>query len=197
MANQASASPAHAHDQPLPSFRYAMENQAGRVNAAGSAKEANVDEFPVSEKIAAVSMRLEAGQHSRIALARHRRRMGVHAQRPLPDHRVLARRHAGSRRFWTGRRLVFPARLSAFDSSLGRRLPLHFNVRRRQVLGVRHVQPERLGWPHSAGGVGKELWRAGENVSVFPERRSVHRSRQSSRRRCRQTCLLARSTPAR
>jgi oxalate decarboxylase len=49
------------HEKPLPSFRYAMENQTGRVSAAGSAKEANVDEFPVSEKIAAVSMWLEPG----------------------------------------------------------------------------------------------------------------------------------------
>lgn len=49
-----------SHDE-LPSFRYAMEAQTGRVSAAGSAKEANVDEFPVSEGIAAVSMRLEPG----------------------------------------------------------------------------------------------------------------------------------------
>lgn len=61
MAGQDAASLAHPHDEQLPSFRYAMENQTGRVSAAGSAKEANIDEFPVSEKIAAVSMRLEPG----------------------------------------------------------------------------------------------------------------------------------------
>lgn len=55
----ASLSP--AHDAQLPSFRYAMEAQEGRQSAAGSAKEANVDEFPVSEGIAAVSMRLKPG----------------------------------------------------------------------------------------------------------------------------------------
>ncbi len=61
MSKQDAASLAHPHDQPLPSFRFAMEDQEGRVNAAGSAKEANIDEFPVSEKIAAVSMRLQPG----------------------------------------------------------------------------------------------------------------------------------------
>jgi oxalate decarboxylase len=55
-----SATADHRHDE-LPSFRYAMENQTGRVNESGSAKEASVDEFPVSEGIAAVSMRLESG----------------------------------------------------------------------------------------------------------------------------------------
>jgi oxalate decarboxylase len=61
MTKQDAASLAHTHDDSLPSFRYAMENQTGRVNDAGSAKEANIDEFPVSEKIAAVSMRLKPG----------------------------------------------------------------------------------------------------------------------------------------
>ena len=50
----------HDHDQ-VPQFKYAMEDQEGRVNAAGSAKEANVDEFPISEGIAAVSMKLAPG----------------------------------------------------------------------------------------------------------------------------------------
>ena len=41
MAKNDPAALAHPHDEPLPSFRYAMENQAGRVNPSGSAKEAN------------------------------------------------------------------------------------------------------------------------------------------------------------
>jgi oxalate decarboxylase len=61
MSKPDAASLSHMHDQELPSFHYAMENQTGRVNAAGSAKEANVDEFPISEGIAAVSMRLKPG----------------------------------------------------------------------------------------------------------------------------------------
>ncbi|MBX3411985.1 MAG: cupin domain-containing protein [Pirellulales bacterium] len=55
------ASSQKPHEESIPSFRYAMEDQEGRVSAAGSAKEANVDEFPISEGIAAVSMRLEPG----------------------------------------------------------------------------------------------------------------------------------------
>ncbi len=49
------------HESRLASFRYAMEDQEGRVTAGGSAKEANVDEFPISEGMAAVSMRLKPG----------------------------------------------------------------------------------------------------------------------------------------
>ena len=48
------------HDA-LPSFRFALEAQAGKVYAGGSAKEATVVEFPVSQAIAGVSMRLEPG----------------------------------------------------------------------------------------------------------------------------------------
>jgi oxalate decarboxylase len=47
--------------QALPSFRYAMERQKGRVTNAGSAKEATVRQFPVSTGIAGVSMRLKPG----------------------------------------------------------------------------------------------------------------------------------------
>ena len=176
MAQPSKADSAHAHDE-LPSFRYAMENQTGRVSESGSAKEANVDEFPVSEGIAAVSMRLRAGRRARVALARDCRRMGVHAPRPLPDYCLFAGWHARGGRFWTGRRVVFSARLSALDSSTRRRLPFYSDVRQRKVFRVRHVQPERLGRPHSGGSVGKEFRRAGSNLSIISERRSVYRSR--------------------
>src|SRR5579864_8002517 len=48
------------HDALLP-FKYDIEKSAGWVGEAGSAKEANVEEFPVSESIAGVSMRLKPG----------------------------------------------------------------------------------------------------------------------------------------
>jgi oxalate decarboxylase len=60
-ASKPAANPLADHESQLASFRYAMEDQEGRVTAGGSAKEANVDEFPISEGMAAVSMRLKPG----------------------------------------------------------------------------------------------------------------------------------------
>lgn len=61
----ASAASAEAADEPkiepLPSFKFNIENQRGWVGEAGSAKEATVAEFPISQSIAGVSMRLKPG----------------------------------------------------------------------------------------------------------------------------------------
>jgi oxalate decarboxylase len=51
----------HKHHAPLQGFKYDIEGSEGRVTAGGSAKEANVDEFPISESMAGVSMRLHPG----------------------------------------------------------------------------------------------------------------------------------------
>jgi oxalate decarboxylase len=45
----------------LPSFRFAMEEQEGRVTEGGSAKEATIKQLPVSRGLAGVSMRLKPG----------------------------------------------------------------------------------------------------------------------------------------
>ena len=45
----------------LPSFRYALGAMATKQFDGGTAKEANVEGFPVSEKLAGVYMTLEAG----------------------------------------------------------------------------------------------------------------------------------------
>ncbi|HEV2488340.1 MAG TPA: cupin domain-containing protein [Candidatus Acidoferrales bacterium] len=47
--------------EPLLPFKYDIEKSVGWVGEAGSAKEANVEEFPISESIAGVSMRLKPG----------------------------------------------------------------------------------------------------------------------------------------
>src|SRR5438552_5951436 len=47
--------------QELPPFRYAMEQQKGKVTEGGSAKEATVKQLPISKGIAGVSMRLKPG----------------------------------------------------------------------------------------------------------------------------------------
>jgi oxalate decarboxylase len=45
----------------LPAFRFAMEQQPARTGNGGSAREASVAQFPISQGIAGVSMRLEPG----------------------------------------------------------------------------------------------------------------------------------------
>jgi oxalate decarboxylase len=45
----------------LPTFRYALEEQTGKVTEGGSAKEATVKQLPISKGIAGVSMRLKPG----------------------------------------------------------------------------------------------------------------------------------------
>ncbi len=45
----------------LPAFRFAMEDQTPRTGNGGSAREASVTQFPVSQGIAGVSMRLAPG----------------------------------------------------------------------------------------------------------------------------------------
>ena len=63
-AGIANASPEPAPDEkiePLPPFQFDIENQRGWVGPGGSAKEATVAEFPISQSIAGVSMRLEPG----------------------------------------------------------------------------------------------------------------------------------------
>jgi oxalate decarboxylase len=48
-------------DEELPNFRFNIEAQQGKVEEGGSGKEATTEEFPISQGLAGVSMRLEAG----------------------------------------------------------------------------------------------------------------------------------------
>ncbi|HKC69984.1 MAG TPA: cupin domain-containing protein, partial [Terriglobales bacterium] len=50
-----------AKHAPLQSFKYDIESSRGWFGPGGSAKEANVEEFPISESMAGVSMRLKPG----------------------------------------------------------------------------------------------------------------------------------------
>ena len=56
----AGAAAAEEHGE-LPTFRYPMEEQRGRVTEGGSAKEATVKQLPISTGLAGVSMRLKPG----------------------------------------------------------------------------------------------------------------------------------------
>jgi oxalate decarboxylase len=57
----AAAQRAPGKHEPLENFKYDIEASEGWVGEAGSAKEANVSEFPVSKSMAGVSMRLKPG----------------------------------------------------------------------------------------------------------------------------------------
>jgi oxalate decarboxylase len=50
-----------AHHEPLLPFKYDIEATTGWVGDGGSAKEANVEGFPISQSMAGVSMRLKPG----------------------------------------------------------------------------------------------------------------------------------------
>jgi oxalate decarboxylase len=66
-AGLATATVSHADEtkaeakEELPTFRYALEKQTGRVTEGGSAKEATVKQLPISTGLAGVSMRLKPG----------------------------------------------------------------------------------------------------------------------------------------
>src|SRR5262245_29552552 len=45
----------------LPTFKYALEKSKGKVDSKGTAKEATVEQFPISKGIAGVSMGLQPG----------------------------------------------------------------------------------------------------------------------------------------
>jgi len=60
-ASVAAAAPAEETQEPLPNFKFDIEAQTGWVGEGGSAKEATVAEFPISQSIAGVSMRLRPG----------------------------------------------------------------------------------------------------------------------------------------
>ena len=135
---------------------------------------------------------------ARAALARERGRMGLCAEGALPGHHHRSARPVANRRFRSGRRLVFPARLRAFDpGARPGRLPVRARLRQRLFLGVRHLQHHRLARPYAGRGAGEEFRRAGAELSrTSPSAKSISR-RVPSRRRCRPTPRPVRSTAAR
>src|SRR5581483_3730608 len=58
--NASHAEAAEAKDE-LPTFRFAMEQQEGRVTEGGHSKEATVKQLPISTGLAGVSMYLKPG----------------------------------------------------------------------------------------------------------------------------------------
>jgi oxalate decarboxylase len=60
-AMNAEPAPEEHKPEPIANFKYNIESERGWVGEGGSAKEATVAEFPISQSIAGVSMRLKPG----------------------------------------------------------------------------------------------------------------------------------------
>ena len=60
-AIHAEPAPQEHKPEPIANFKYNIESERGWVGEGGSAKEATVAEFPISQSIAGVSMRLKPG----------------------------------------------------------------------------------------------------------------------------------------
>ena len=61
----------------LPTFKFALEKSEAKVIGKNTAREATVEQLPISKGIAGVSMGLEPGGDARASLARHGCGMGV------------------------------------------------------------------------------------------------------------------------
>ncbi len=176
--------PAPLDGPELPSFRFPLGAQKTETFDGGTAKEATVTEFPVSEKLAGVYMTLEPGALARAALARQCRRMGLCDRRALPRHHHRSREPVRDRRFRSRRCLVFPARPRSLDpGARARHLHLRARVRQRLFLGVRHLLDHRLARPYAARRAGPEFRRCRPRPSpAFPRKRSISPTARCRRR---------------
>src|SRR6266487_1384167 len=69
----------------LPTFKFALEKSKGRVVGKSTAREATVEQLPISKGIAGVSHGARTGGRARAPLARHRGRVGVRGPGAGPD----------------------------------------------------------------------------------------------------------------
>ena len=69
-------------EKELPSFKFELEKCKGKVLGNSFGKEATIEQLPISEGIAGVSMQLEPGVMRELSLARDCSGMGVRSQRP-------------------------------------------------------------------------------------------------------------------
>ncbi len=140
-AGLAGAAPADEEEsKALPNFKFDIENQKGWVGEGGSAKEATVAEFPISQSIAGVSMRLQPGAmrelhwHSLAAewayMLEGRCRVTV----------ISPEGQAEVADFGPGRYVVFSARPRACAARAGSgRMPFSAGLRQRPLFRIRYV----------------------------------------------------------
>ena len=136
----------------LEDFKYDLEKQTHWVGPGGSAKEATAEEFPISQSIAGVSMRLDAGAirelhwHSLAAEWAYMIEGRCRATVITPEGQ------ADIADFGVGDTWYFPrGHGHVLQDSGTRPVPFPAGVRQRPFLRVRHFQRHRLDLQHSAG----------------------------------------------
>ena len=139
----------------LPDFKFDLEKAKGWSGEAGSARQHTVDDFPVSQSFAAVSMRLQPGALRELHWHAIAAEWAYVISRPLPRDRHRALRKCRDFGLRTRRRMVFSEGPRAFDSRpRAGRVSFSARVRRRPILRVRDVQHHRLDVAHAAGRAG-------------------------------------------
>ena len=114
--------------------------------------------------------------------------------RPDDGHRPAGGR--GDERLRAGGRLVLPPRPRSHARVPGRRaVPLHADLRQRLLLGVRHVQHQRLDRPHPQAAPGEELRRPRIDLRRVPEEGGVLRPRGAAARASRRPRSQGRKLP--
>ena len=170
--------PAPLDGPELPSFRYQLGAQKTEQFNGGTAKEANVTGFPVSEKLAGVYMTLEPG-----AL----RELHWHANAAEWAYviegncRVTTIDPAGQCEivdFGPGDVWYFPrGHGHSIQGHRAGNLRLSSGVRQRLFLGVRHVLDQRLDRPHPARRAGEEFRRPGFDLRRLPQEGGLYQHR--------------------
>ena len=94
----------------LPSFRFPLGAQPTQQFNGGTAKEAKVEQFPVSEKLAGVYMTLEPGALRELHWHANAAEWAYVLDGQLPRHHHRSQQPMRDRGFRAWRRVVFPAR---------------------------------------------------------------------------------------
>ena len=187
--------PAPLSEAELPSFRYPLGEKPAETFDGGTAKEANVTGFPVSDKLAGVYMTLEPGALRELHWHANAAEWAYVIEGRCRVTTIDPENQAESRGFRSGRCLVFSARPRSFDPGpRSRHLHLHPGVRQRLFLGVRHLLDHRLARPYAGRGPGQELQPPRFDLRELPEEGSLYCRPAPCRRLCPRSPRQARST---
>ena len=120
---------------------------------------------------------------ARVALARHRRRMGLRHRRPMPDGGADARGHQRNQQLQAGRSLVLPeGPWPCAPDDRRQALPLPAVLRQRRLFGARHLLHHRLDQRHAQGHARARLRHTEGCVRRLPQGRDLHPGRPSDPR---------------
>jgi uncharacterized cupin superfamily protein len=146
----------------LPSFRFPLGSQPTKTFNGGTAKEATVVEFPVSEKLAGVYMTLEPGGLRELHWHANAAEWAYVIEGRCRVTTIDPENQCEIVDFGPGDEVVLPARPRSLDPGARTgHLHLRAGIRQWLLLGVRHLLDHRLDRPHAARGAGQDLQSAG------------------------------------